>query len=161
MTSRVFQRSRLGSIFMAITLLVTSVSVASAQEDPDTTVVKTTSLISNSLPVLIGILAFCMIVTFGAGFYGVFPWLLQKNNARRPLDAYGVSAALVWLLWCGWALLIFGIGEKLVQPVFNSGGSFGEFLQNWLLTCLIALAGIVGFILLRIIFRGRSAVAAN
>jgi hypothetical protein len=111
-----------------------------------------------TLPVRVGFFVALLIVAWAFWFYAFYPWMLDRKNAMRPLRAYGLAAALIWVTWCGSALLIFGDMLVLKSSNFEGSGAAG-FLRDWLMTCLICLAAIIGFAMLRMIFGGRSATA--
>lgn len=112
-----------------------------------------------TLPVRIGIFIFLLIVAYAFGFYAIFPWILDRKKAMRPLATYGLTAGLIWLAWCTSAFVVFQ--DLLVQKSLNTGPPLGEFLEGWLLTCAICLAALIGFALLWMVFSGRSRAAED
>jgi hypothetical protein len=149
---------RIAALVLAVasTMAVASTAVAqqaSGMEDEFAVQAPTTWF---TLPVRTGILVALLIVAWACGFYAIFPWLLERKQAMRPLQAYGLSAGLIWAAWCGAALLVF---QDMLVLNWSIEGPGGGFARDWLLTCLIGLAGLVGFVALRMIFGGRGAQA--
>jgi threonine/homoserine/homoserine lactone efflux protein len=102
-----------------------------------------------TLPVRAGIFVALLIVAWAFGFYAFFPWILDRKTAMRPLQAYGLSAGLIWVTWCGAALLVFQ--DMLVLKSQNN-----DFVRDWMLVCVICVAALIGFVMIRTIFGGRS-----
>jgi hypothetical protein len=149
---------RIAALVLALAAMLAIASTALAQQATDLGDEFPVSSPSGwfTLPFRTGIFVALLIVAWACGFYAIFPWLLDRKHAMRPLQAYGLSAGLIWAAWCGAALLVF---QDML--VLNSAieGTAGGFVRDWLLTCLIGLAGLVGFVTLRMIFGGRGAQA--
>jgi hypothetical protein len=96
-----------------------------------------------SVPIKGAILAVLAALSWTVGFLLIFPWMLRKSRPAWPLDAFGVSAALVWLTTWFLALVIFW--EELVLVDIK----FGE----WLLRCVFVSVAIIGGLLFRAIYR--------
>jgi hypothetical protein len=159
MTLKPCLRSHRLAIQTIALLLVCGSSLLASQDPPPDEIVGDTQIATTwfTMPFRVGIFVALVIVAWAFGFYVIFPWLLDRKHAMRPLQAYGLSAGLIWLAWCVSALVIFL--DKLVVDGLDNGGSLGTFMKEWLLTCLICLAALVGFALLRMFFGGRSSTA--
>lgn len=141
---------------LVVAALLACTSAATAQEPPglEDPIDPQVSSTWFTLPVKTGIFVASLIVAWAFGFYAIFPWLLDRKNAIRPRQAYGLSAGLIWVAWCGAALLVF-------QDMMVLKAASNDFVRDWLLTCLICLAALVGFTSLRMIFGGRGAGARS
>jgi hypothetical protein len=154
---KIFSRKTSRLAFFVIAMLLAPASSAFAQQDlslelPSQATPSATNWFG--LPVRVGCFAASMIVAWAFGFYVIFPFILDRPNAMRPLQAYGLTAGLIWVAWCASALLIF---QDMLVLNFAIEGTAREFVNQWMLTCSLCVAALIGFALLRMIFGSRSA----
>ena len=63
--------------------------------------------------------------SLGFRFLRLLPRILDRKNAMRPLQAYGLSAGLIWVTWCALAPPVFQ--DMLVLKSSNFEGTTGGF----------------------------------
>ena len=144
---------------MAVVLVIAFGSSAMAQQDLGTDEIPIDSQQMTTwftFPVRLGFFIAMLLMAWTFGFLVFFSWLLKRKHAMRPLQAYGLSAGLIWLAWCLSGLLVFQDMLVLKAPSIDN-----TFVQDWLLTCVIFGVGVVGFFLLRTVFGSRSSTAGS